>query len=236
VIHDGQVLVKGMRVTKPATLVASDVSIALAADPPRFVSRGGDKLDGALAAFDIVVAGRRWLDAGASTGGFTDRLLQGGAREVVAVDVGYGQLDWRLRNDRRVRVWERVNVRDLRPEALPWAPDGIVADLSFISLRLVLPALARIAHPDADLVLLVKPQFEVGRESVGKGGVVGDPALWRRALDEVAAAGEALAWGVAGAVRSPLVGPAGNVEFFLHLRRRGPMDDTAIARAVEDAS
>lgn len=235
-IHDGEVLVKGMRVTKPATLVASDVSIALAADRPRFVSRGGDKLDGALAAFDIVVEGRKWLDAGASTGGFTDRLLQGGAREVVAVDVGYGQLDWRLRNDSRVHVLERVNVRDLRPEDLPWAPDGVVADLSFISLRLVLPALAKIAGSDADLVLLVKPQFEVGRENVGKGGVVTDPGLWRRALEGVADAGGGLGWGVSGAARSPLEGPAGNVEFFLHLRRRGPVDAGAIARAVEDAS
>jgi 23S rRNA (cytidine1920-2'-O)/16S rRNA (cytidine1409-2'-O)-methyltransferase len=182
------------------------------------------------------VAGRRWLDAGASTGGFTDRLLQGGALSVIAIDVGYGQLDWKLRNDERVHVMERTNVRDLTPGDLPHAPEGITGDLSFISLGLVLPALVAVADPTADFVLLVKPQFEVGRGAVTKGGVVRDPELWRSALNGVAAAADELGLAVLGACVSDLKGPAGNTEFFLHLKRGHDSDMATIDRALEKAS
>lgn len=232
-IAAGDVLVNGVPVDRAATMVAPDVSVALRKRPRRFVSRGGEKLDGALDHLDVEVAGRKWLDAGASTGGFTDCLLRRGAAEVVAVDVGYGQLDWGLRNDERVTVMERVNVRDLTPEDLPWAPDAVVADLSFISLRLVVPALAGVAREDADLVVLVKPQFEVGRGQVGKGGVVRDPTLWREAIDVVAAAAVAVGFGVAGAAASSPAGPAGNREFFLHLRRGAAVGDATIRAAVD---
>ncbi|HWC14366.1 MAG TPA: TlyA family RNA methyltransferase [Actinomycetota bacterium] len=234
-IAAGDVLVNGVPVDRAATMVAPDVSVALRKRPRRFVSRGGDKLEGALHDLDVEVAGRRWLDAGASTGGFTDCLLRRGAAEVVAVDVGYGQFDWGLRNDERVLVMERLNVRDLRREDLPWSPDAVVADLSFISLRLVIPALAGVAREDADLLVLVKPQFEVGRSRVGKGGVVRDPALWRQAIDAVAGAAAAVDLGVAGATASPLPGPAGNREFFLHLRRGTAGGDQVIAAAIDRA-
>jgi 23S rRNA (cytidine1920-2'-O)/16S rRNA (cytidine1409-2'-O)-methyltransferase len=154
---------------------------------------------------------------------------------VVAVDVGYGQLDYKLRKDERVVVKERVNVRNLRPADLPWVPDGVVADLSFISLTLVLPALVRCVARDADFVLLVKPQFEVGREAVGKGGVVRDPALWRSSIEKVARAGMALGLAVCGASVSDLKGPAGNTEFFLHLRRGHDSDMASIDLAVRRA-
>jgi 23S rRNA (cytidine1920-2'-O)/16S rRNA (cytidine1409-2'-O)-methyltransferase len=161
-------------------------------------------------------AGRDALDAGASTGGFTDVLLRRGAARVVAVDVGYGQLAWSLREDPRVTVLERTNVRSLRPGDLPFEPSLVVADLSFIPLRLVLSALAAIAAPGAEFVLLVKPQFEVGPERVGSGGVVRDPAAWRGALDGVVAAARELDLHPAGLMASPVLGPAGNVEFLLH--------------------
>jgi 23S rRNA (cytidine1920-2'-O)/16S rRNA (cytidine1409-2'-O)-methyltransferase len=235
-IERGAVIVNGVPATKPATLVTPQTQLALATEPARFVSRGGDKLDGALERLDVSVAGRKWLDAGASTGGFTDRLVQGGATAVIAADVGYGQLDWRLRNDPRVVVMERTNVRHLKPEDVPWPPDGIVADLSFISLTLVLPALAAVADSEADFVVLVKPQFEAGRRAVGRNGVVRDPAEWLGALRRVAAAGSDLGLPVAGAVPSALPGPAGNREFFLHLRAGGhaPADD--LERAVGEVS
>ena len=210
---------RGLPATRPATLVAPDAPIVVSGEARRYVSRGGDKLDGALGRLRIEVRGRRWLDAGASTGGFTQRLLEGGALAVAAVDVGYGQLAWSLRRDQRVVVLERTNVRRLRPEQLPWRPDGVVADLSFISLRLALPTLADLARPDADLVVLVKPQFEVGRDRVGRGGVVRDPALWRSAMEGVAAAAAGSGLGVVDAVPAVPAGPAGNREFFLHLRR-----------------
>jgi 23S rRNA (cytidine1920-2'-O)/16S rRNA (cytidine1409-2'-O)-methyltransferase len=159
------VTVRGLPVTRPASLVGPEEPIALTTDPAPFVSRGGLKLDAALERLDVVVSGRRWLDAGASTGGFTDRLLQGGAEAVVAVDVGYGQLDWGLRNNDRVTVMERANVRLLDATDLPWSADGVTADLSFISLTKVLPTLVGVATVDADFLLLVKPQFEVGREA-----------------------------------------------------------------------
>lgn len=225
-----------MPATRSATLVSPDDPIALVGDARRFVSRGGDKLDGALDRFDLTVAEKRWLDAGASTGGFTDRLLQGGAEAVCAVDVGYGQLDWTLRNDDRVVVIERTNVRELERDALPWVPDGVVADLSFISLSLVLPALRRVASETADHVLMVKPQFEVGKDQVGKGGVVRDPTLWRSAVLGVVATAEGLGLGLVDAAPSEVPGPAGNREFFIHLRAGATSDRSAVDSAVEEVS
>jgi 23S rRNA (cytidine1920-2'-O)/16S rRNA (cytidine1409-2'-O)-methyltransferase len=225
----GQVRVRGMVAGKPATLVdpADPVTVEAVSPDPGYVSRGAHKLAGALTTLGgPPVAGRRCLDAGASTGGFTDVLLRAGAAEVVAVDVGYGQLAWSLRTDPRVRVHERTNVRTLTPDAIGGPVALTVADLSFISLRLVLPALAACTQPDGDLLLMVKPQFEVGRERVGAGGVVRDPALRAEAVREVAAAGEAEALGAAGVAASPLPGPAGNVEIFLWLRRGAPPLDS----------
>ena len=233
-IESGLVSVQGIATPTPASLVTPDAAIEIQGPGRRFVSRGGDKLDGALERFEVKVQGRRWLDAGASTGGFTDRLLQGGAAAVIAVDVGYGQLDWGLRNDPRVVVMERTNVRTLEPGDLPWEPDGVVADLSFISLRVVLPALASAGGDDTDWLLMVKPQFEVGRESLGKGGVVREPELWLRALEEVVATAESEGLGLVAAAPSPLQGPAGNHEFFLHLRRGANTNRHALSRAVEE--
>ena len=198
------------------------------------MSRGGHKLAGALAAFDgLVVAGRRCLDAGASTGGFTDVLLRAGAAHVVAVDVGYGQLAWSLQTDERVTVLDRVNVRSLSPAQVAPPPELVVADLSFISLALVLPALVSCAAPEADFVVMVKPQFEVGKEQVG-GGVVRDPALRGAAVAGVAEAAARLGLGVAGLTASPLPGPSGNVEYFLWLRRgAAPLDDAILRHAIE---
>jgi 23S rRNA (cytidine1920-2'-O)/16S rRNA (cytidine1409-2'-O)-methyltransferase len=231
-IAAGRVEVRGTRAAKPAAMVDP-------ADPVRvvdnageeYVSRGGHKLAGALTAFGplgLTVEGRRCLDAGASTGGFTDVLLREGAAEVVAVDVGYGHLAWPLRSDPRVVVLERTNVRSLTPEAIGGPVDLTVADLSFISLRLVLPALVACTDADGDLVPMVKPQFEVGRERVGTGGVVRDPVHRADAVLGVAAAADELGLGVAGVVASPLPGQSGNVEFFLWLRR-------GIASTVDEA-
>jgi 23S rRNA (cytidine1920-2'-O)/16S rRNA (cytidine1409-2'-O)-methyltransferase len=194
-------------------------------DKPDFVSRGGHKLQGALGAFEplgLAVAGRRCLDAGASTGGFTDVLLRHGAAEVVAVDVGYGQLAWRLQQDQRVIVHDRTNVRDLSLDLLGEPVDLVVGDLSFISLELVLDALIAVAAPDGDLVPMVKPQFEVGKERVGKGGVVRDAGLRAEVVNDVAAAAARRGWGARAVTTSPLPGPSGNVEFFLWLRRGEP--------------
>jgi 23S rRNA (cytidine1920-2'-O)/16S rRNA (cytidine1409-2'-O)-methyltransferase len=183
----------------------------------------------------VEVPGRRALDAGASTGGFTEVLLSRGAREVVAVDVGYGELAWSLRTDERVHVHERTNVRTLTPEDIGGPADLVVADLSFISLRLVLPALTACATAEADLLPMVKPQFEVGRERLGSGGVVRDPASRADAVLTVARAAAGLGWGTAGVVASPLPGPSGNVEFFLWLRRDAlPPEEADVARAVEE--
>ena len=222
-IAAGRVKVAGGVAAKPATGVTTDVAIVVAEDPdrPDYVSRGGHKLAGALAAFEqlgLTVAGRRCLDAGASTGGFTDVLLRNGAAEVVAVDVGYGQLAWSLRSDERVRVVDRQNVRELTPELVGGPVDLVVGDLSFISLTLVLDALVGVAGPDGDLVLMVKPQFEVGKDRLGKGGVVRDPALRAEAVSGVAAAAGTRGWGARAVTVSPLPGPSGNVEFFLWLR------------------
>ena len=219
-----RVLVAGQAAAKPATQVGTGDPITVTEPAgPEYASRGGWKLAGALEAFPALsIAGRRCLDAGASTGGFTDVLLRSGAAHVTAVDVGYGQLAWALRTDDRVTVLDRVNVRQLQPEQVAPAPDLVTADLSFISLALVLPALVRCAAPDADFVLLVKPQFEVGKDRVGPGGVVRDPGLRREAVAAVAAAAAELGLGVAGLTASPLPGPAGNVEYFLWLRQGAP--------------
>ena len=221
-----RVKVAGAVASKPATGVTTDVALVVLEDPdhPDYVSRGGHKLAGALAAFEpkgLAVKGRRCLDAGASTGGFTDVLLRHGAGEVVAVDVGYGQLAWRLQQDPRVQVHDRTNVRELTSEQISGPVDVVVGDLSFISLLLVLDALLGVTKPDGDLALMVKPQFEVGKDRVGKGGVVRDPALRAEAVSTVAAAAAERGWGARAVTTSPLPGPSGNVEFFLWLRR-GP--------------
>ena len=226
-ISDGRVRIAGSTATKPATQVdeAAAVTVVEAPDGPDYASRGAHKLLGALAAFDAagtLVTGRRALDAGASTGGFTDVLLRRGAAHVLAVDVGYGQLAWSLRTDERVTVLDRTNVRSLTAADLPYRPELVVADLSFISLRLVLPAFAELVAPGADLLLMVKPQFEVGREALGAGGVVRDPGQRAEAVLTVARAAAGLGLGTAGVVASPLPGPSGNVEYFLHLRAGAP--------------
>jgi 23S rRNA (cytidine1920-2'-O)/16S rRNA (cytidine1409-2'-O)-methyltransferase len=233
-VEAGCVRVAGSVAERPATMVTPDVAIELVGDDVRpFVSRAGGKLAAALDRFGIDPAGRTCLDAGASTGGFTDALLQRGAARVIAVDVGYGQLAWSIRTDERVTVLERTNVRDLTAEVLPVTPDLVVADLSFISLKLVLPVLDEVAAPDATFLLLVKPQFEAGRGDVGGGGVVRDPAVWSRVIDAVITAGAALGLGAHAVMASPLPGPAGNVEFVLQL---GPGVDGGadVAAAVRE--
>lgn len=211
--------VGGAPALKPARLVAPDEPVLVSGDAPPFVSRGGEKLDAALDRFTVPVAGVRALDAGASTGGFTDCLIQRGARRVVAVDVGYGQIHERLRADPRVEVHERVNVRDLAAGDLGPPFALVVADLSFISLRTVLPNLVALAAPDADLVLLVKPQFEAGRQDASRGrGVIRDPDVWRRVLDDVVRALEGHRAAIMGVMVSPITGAEGNVEFLVHAR------------------
>ena len=235
-ISAGRVEVAGALAGKAATQVGVDAAIIVRepAGGRDYVSRGGHKLAGALAAFGgPPVAGRRCLDAGASTGGFTEVLLAAGAAHVVAVDVGYGQLAWPLRTDRRVTVLDRVNVRALEPAQVAPAPSLVTADLSFISLTLVLPALVACAAPGADFVIMVKPQFEVGKGKVGAGGVVRDPALREAAVAAVAAAAAVAGLGVAGVTASPLPGPSGNVEYFLWLRGGAPpLDDEALRAAI----
>jgi 23S rRNA (cytidine1920-2'-O)/16S rRNA (cytidine1409-2'-O)-methyltransferase len=238
VIAAGRVRVGGLVATKPATGVDPGASVTVdTGDAEEYVSRGGHKLAGALDAFaasepPLQVEARRALDAGASTGGFTDVLLRRGAAHVVAVDVGYGQLAWSLRTDERVTVLDRQNVRDLTPDVTgDWIGpvDLVVADLSFISLTTVLPALRSVAAPAADFVLMVKPQFEVGKDNVGSGGVVRDPALRVSAIRKVADAARAEGLGTRGVVASPLPGPAGNVEYFLWLNAAAPPLDPADA-------
>ncbi|MDT4941814.1 MAG: rRNA (cytidine1920-2-O)/16S rRNA (cytidine1409-2-O)-methyltransferase [Pseudonocardiales bacterium] len=238
-IAAGRVEVGGVLAAKPATGVAAGASLRVRADDadPGYVSRGGHKLAGALAAFPhIAVAGRRCLDAGASTGGFTDVLLRAGAARVVAVDVGYGQLAWSLRTDARVDVVDRTNVRALTPEAIGGPAELTVADLSFISLPIVLPALIACTTPAGDLLPMVKPQFEVGRERLGSGGVVRDPEHRADAVVQVARVAARLGWPARGVARSPLPGPSGNVEFFLwlHPGDEPRLSDGEIARIVLD--
>lgn len=233
-IESRSVLVGGIPASKPATQVDAETSIVLQGARDDFVSRGGHKLAGALNVFsDIVVEGKRCLDAGASTGGFTDVLLRNGAKEVVAVDVGYGQLAWELRQDPRVIILDRTNIRHLTGEMVGEPIDLVVADLSFISLTLVLPALAAVSKSDADFVLMVKPQFEVGRERLGAGGVVRDPELRRSAVLDVAESAYDVGLGTLGIAASPLPGPAGNVEYFLWLRRgASEIDQAALDYAI----
>jgi 23S rRNA (cytidine1920-2'-O)/16S rRNA (cytidine1409-2'-O)-methyltransferase len=240
-IGAGRVSINGMPAAKPATAVSTDASLTVeAADERSWVSRGAHKLIGALDAFAISVAGTRCVDAGASTGGFTEVLLDRGAREVVAVDVGYGQLAWPLRSDERVTVLERTNVRELTPAAVGGPVERVVADLSFISLATVLPALVSCASDDADIVPMVKPQFEVGKDRVGAGGVVSDPQLRAGAVLSVAHRAAELNWHTVGVTASPLPGPSGNVEYFLHLRARtehpltGDELDQVVHRAVAE--
>ncbi len=238
-ITSGRVTVRGTVASKAATQVEPAISIAVAPDvrDPGYASRGAHKLAGALDAFGSTgpeVEGRRALDAGASTGGFTDVLLRREAAHVVAVDVGYGQLVWRLRTDPRVHVVDRTNIRDLSLETVQGVPvDLVVADLSFISLGLVLEPLLRVCHPTSNLVLMVKPQFEVGRERLGAGGVVRDPSLRSGSVRTIAEQAWRLGLGTAGVTASPLPGPAGNVEYFLWLRAAaGKPDPEMIETAV----
>ncbi|GAA3642985.1 hemolysin [Streptomyces iranensis] len=261
-IAAGRVTVGGAVATKPATQVETSAAVVVIEDDsdPDYVSRGGHKLAGALYAFSeeyrkgagagqdsgvrpamgagagLKVAGRRALDAGASTGGFTDVLLRAGAAQVLAVDVGYGQLAWSLQSDERVSVYDRTNVRELTLERIGGKPvDLVVGDLSFIPLGLVLPALVRCAAPDADLVLMVKPQFEVGKERLGSGGVVRSAELRAEAVRTVAGRAADLGLGVLGVTASPLPGPSGNVEYFLWMRAGAPaLDPADVDRAVAE--
>ncbi|AJT67994.1 16S/23S rRNA (cytidine-2'-O)-methyltransferase TlyA [Streptomyces lydicus] len=240
-IAAGRVTVGGTTATKPATQVETSAAVVVREDAgdPDYVSRGGHKLAGAFAAFvpqGLRIKGRRALDAGASTGGFTDVLLRAGAGHVVAVDVGYGQLAWSLQSDDRVTVKDRTNVRELTLEQIDSQPvDLIVGDLSFIPLGLVLPALVACAAPDADLVMMVKPQFEVGKERLGSGGVVRSAELRAEAVRGVAGRAADLGLGVLGVTASPLPGPSGNVEYFLWLRAGAPaLDPADVDRAVAE--
>ena len=240
-ILEGRILVGGAPAAKPARLVSSAEAVVVSGRPARFVSRGGEKLDAALARFDVPVAGRRALDAGASTGGFTDCLLQRGASSVTAVDVGHGQLHPRLRSDRRVIVLERTNIRSLTLDAIAAPPFPlVVADLSFISLRTVAPQLlGRLAAPEADVVVLIKPQFEAGVREASRGrGVIRDPMVWRRVLEEVSGGLAAAGAAMMGVMVSPLTGASGNVEFLAHVRAHtavGPVLDLDVVLAEAQA-
>jgi 23S rRNA (cytidine1920-2'-O)/16S rRNA (cytidine1409-2'-O)-methyltransferase len=217
------VLVNGAIADKPARLVDPADAVVVQGPPARFVSRGGDKLDAALDAFDVDVTARRVLDAGASTGGFTDCLLQRGAAHVVAVDVGHGQLHPRIRGDSRVTVLERFHVRDLTPDVIGGPVDLVVADLSFISIIRALPPMLGVGKPDLDLVLLVKPQFEAGKAEVDRGsGVIRDPIIHQRVCDEVSAGLLARDCEVLGWIDSPITGAQGNREFLVHARAGRP--------------
>ncbi len=217
IILGGGVTVDGLVITKPGAPVDSDATVALVSEPMPYVSRGGLKLEHALDAFDLDVRGVTAMDVGASTGGFTDVLLKRGAARVYAIDVGYGQLAWELRNDSRVVVMERTNIRHVT--SLAEEIELAVVDVSFISLRTVLPALSPLLADRATVVALIKPQFEAGRGQVGKKGVVRDPVVWERVLSHVLSAALDAGWHLAGLERSPILGPAGNVEFLAHLRR-----------------
>jgi 23S rRNA (cytidine1920-2'-O)/16S rRNA (cytidine1409-2'-O)-methyltransferase len=218
----GRVRVAGHPAAKAGTLVPADAGLDLAAPEHPWVSRGGLKLAHAFDVFDLDVSGRLALDIGASTGGFTDVLLARGARHVIAIDVGHGQLHWRLRTDPRVTLLEGLNARTLMPEALPGLGEGAgvaTVDVSFISLRIIFPVLPALLLPGADVVALVKPQFEAGRDLVGPGGIVRDPAVHARVVDEVTSAGAAAGLRRRGLTPSPITGAEGNQEFLLHLVR-----------------
>lgn len=238
-IHGGRVLLDGMVVAKPARQMDPAQALVVSeGEQDDYASRGAHKLIGAL---DYLgdrgpqIKGVRALDAGASTGGFTDVLLRRGAAEVVAVDVGYGQLAWRLREDPRVTVMERTNVRNLTPEMVAPAPDLVVGDLSFISLTLVIPSLARAASDTADFLLMVKPQFEIGKERLGSGGVVRDTRDHVETVAKVAHAAREAGLAVLAVAPSPLPGPAGNVEYFVHMKAGGTDLGDGLAEAIENA-
>jgi 23S rRNA (cytidine1920-2'-O)/16S rRNA (cytidine1409-2'-O)-methyltransferase len=219
----GRVLVNGAVAEKPARLVAAGDAVVVSGPPPRFVGRGGEKLDAALAAFAIDVAGRRALDVGASTGGFTDCLLQRGAAAVVALDVGHGQLHPRIRSDPRVLVLERTNVRDATPATIGGIVELVVVDVSFISLTVIIPVLVTLCQPGSPMVLLVKPQFEAGRTEVSRGrGVITDPAIHDRVRDEVATALTTAGCDVLAWMDSPILGGEGNRELLVHARTGDP--------------
>jgi 23S rRNA (cytidine1920-2'-O)/16S rRNA (cytidine1409-2'-O)-methyltransferase len=217
-VRAGMVRVAGVVSDKPHQLVDAE-AVEVEGGGPDFVSRGGEKLSAGLDAFHIEVRGRSCLDVGASTGGFTDVLLQRGAARVMAVDVGYGQLAWRLRQDPRVTVMERVNIRYL--DRLPSPADLAVIDVSFISLRLVLPRVRQVLSPPGEVVALVKPQFEVGKGAVGKGGVIRDPAQHAQVLADIAGFAATLGYGLLGQIPSPITGAKGNREFLMHLKPDG---------------
>jgi 23S rRNA (cytidine1920-2'-O)/16S rRNA (cytidine1409-2'-O)-methyltransferase len=222
-IDEKLVLVSGIPASKAATQVDAQTSITLKEIKEQYVSRGGFKLEGAIQAFpQIQIKENIVLDAGASTGGFTDVLLKNGAKKVFAVDVGYGQLAWELQNDPRVKIFDRVNIRNLTIQQLGEEVDLVVADLSFISLKLVIPALISVSKSDADYLLMVKPQFEVGKDKLGSGGVVREIALRKSAVLEVAQVAYDLGIGCLGVIASSLPGPAGNVEYFLWLKANAP--------------
>ncbi|MFY9262016.1 MAG: TlyA family RNA methyltransferase [Actinomycetaceae bacterium] len=239
-IHAGKVLLDKNVVTKPSRQMDPAQAIVITeTNRDNYASRGAYKLIGALdylGDFGPTIKGVRALDAGASTGGFTDVLLRRGAQSVVAVDVGYGQLAWRLREDPRVTVLERTNVRNLQPEMVAPTPQLVVGDLSFISLTLVLPALVECAAPDAEFLLMVKPQFEIGKERLGSGGVVRDLADHVETVAKVADCARSLGLGIQAVAPSPLPGPAGNVEYFLYMKR-GAEDalDENLTEAIWDA-
>ena len=218
-IMAGRVRVNSQPAVKPDLKVDADTEISVLPGAPEYASRGGYKLAAAIEHFEIEVAGRHALDVGASTGGFTDVLLKHGAAMVIALDVGYGQIADRLRHDRRVVVMDRTNIRNVTPGDLPYAPDLVVIDTSFISLRLVLPAVLPLAAPRAEIVALVKPQFEVGKGKVGKGGVVRDEALRAETLATISAFAREIGLEPVGSIESPIRGPAGNVEYLLLMRK-----------------
>jgi len=215
----GMVEVDKVKVDKPGRPVSVSASVHVKSNYPAYVSRGGLKLDAALKGFSVKVDGQVVIDVGASTGGFTDCLLKHGARKVIAVDVGYGQLDWQLRQDQRVEVLEKTNVRYLKPEDLNQPIHGAVIDVSFISLKIVVPPVSKLLTRHAFIVALIKPQFEVGKGKVGKGGVVRDPKLHLQVVEDLARFFEDSGWAVEGQIPSPLLGPKGNREFLIYLTR-----------------
>jgi 23S rRNA (cytidine1920-2'-O)/16S rRNA (cytidine1409-2'-O)-methyltransferase len=217
-IMAGLVQVDGTRVDKAGRLVPASASVLLKGTHP-YVSRGGQKLEASIRHFDVEVKDKILLDVGASTGGFTDCLLQNGAQKVIAVDVGYGQLDWKLRQDLRVAVLEKTNIRYLKPEDLDTPIHGATIDVSFISLKLVVPPVSNLLEKQAFIMALIKPQFEVGKGQVGKGGVVRDPSLHQEVIEQLRTFFETLDWTVQGHISSPLLGPKGNKEFLIYLTR-----------------
>jgi len=219
----GEVLVNGEKTTKAGTQVPADAAIEITGKDIPYVSRGGVKLEAALQAFNVDVTDLICLDVGASTGGFTDCLLKHGARHVTAVDVGYGQLDWALRNDPRVEVIERTNIRNLDAGALPQPVDLACIDVSFISLKIVVPLVSQLIKQPGRIICLVKPQFEVGKGLVGKGGVVRDPALHDAVINDLTAAFEGFKLRVLGVIPSPILGPKGNQEFLMYLELQEPV-------------